>query len=646
MTVGLRSASCIAGRLFLHPGDRFGRYRITRLIGRGAMGEVYLATDTETQQGVALKLVYKGPHPEDRDIINAERLGAELQKRLSGADSRVVGVRRYGEINGDLFIEMEYIEGDDLSVILSRGPVLPTFAAYVAIELCGMLENLRKFTTAIGDRQFVGVVHGDLKPRNIRLNVTNHVKVLDFGIAKALSNTSRYTVNLFASAAYCSPERLESQNMDAQSDLWSVGVLTYQMIAGRLPFEDSTHEQLERRIRSDLPPPPLPESCPEPLRRIVFKMLARDPARRYTAATAVKEDLTRFQRGEPVQAETLPQRTFDNDATTRSISLRIGDNDKTVRTVDPGRPKSVQPPPAPPQRRRTTASNIALGCLGLGGLLCALAAGFAFMQYRFWEDADKLKTDIESERVKNVNDLWTRYETLQNRQHVPGLFHGARGALKYLLIADADAIIKEYRDNDAPTIYEAQWIQARNSMARALEIDPGDHGVLGRLRLAEGHIERIEASKKLPPGGRQKHLNAALAKFTESAELMKHSPDPYLGLARLYVYDLRDADKAQDALSSAERNGHAMGKREMAQLGDAFRGRADRIWKQSRGFSKIPGEEREFLDRARQDYRHAQDLYARAGLFGDASRNQLQAIQGQQRVEQRMNELQGETASQ
>jgi hypothetical protein len=482
------------------------------------------------------------------------------------------------------------------------------------------------------------------------LNLKNHVKVLDFGIAKALSNTGKYTMNLFASAAYCSPERLESQNMDSQSDLWSVGVLLYQMIAGRLPFEEPTREQLERRIRSSTPPAALPIACPEGLRCIVFKMLARDLSQRYANATEVKEDLARLQRGEPVLARAVPLHDFDSDATTRTAgspsvgravpTAQSSDNDKTIRTIPP------PPAQAKPRQSLVASSNrIAMGCLGVLGVICLIAVGFAFMQYSFWEDADKLKTDIEAERVTKVNDLWARYQALEKRQHLPGLFHGARGALKRRLMADADSVINDYRNNDAPSITESQWIQAKIDLARALEIDPGDRGILGRLRLCEAHIDRREAAKS-KNGARKKRLDSAVAKFTEASELLKNSPDPYLGLARLYAYDLNDADKAESALNNASRNGHAMGRRELAQLADAYRSRADRTWRESRTFANMPGQERDYLDKARQDYAHAQELYVQAGLFGDSARNQMQAIQGQQRVEQRISELQGGLSSQ
>src|SRR5207237_7510506 len=129
-------AQSLGGRsVAVNAGDHYGRYEIIRLIGRGAMGEVYLARDMESEGRVALKIVYKGPEAEDQDIIDAERLGAELQKRLSGADRRVVTVNRYGEINGDLFIEMEYIEGEDVYSVLSGGAVSAGFVKLAAAEL-------------------------------------------------------------------------------------------------------------------------------------------------------------------------------------------------------------------------------------------------------------------------------------------------------------------------------------------------------------------------------------------------------------------------------------------------------------------------------------------------------------------------------
>ncbi len=621
----------------MNRGDRFERYQIVELVGRGAMGQVFRAKDSVTLNEVALKIVFAPLAGEDRDVIEAERFGAELQRRLSLADTRVVRVNRYGDLDGHLFVDMEYIEGQDVATALAHGPLDPKFAAYVARELCQTLENLRAFTTTIGTRHFAGVIHGDLKPRNVRLDRRNAVRVMDFGIAKALSDTRNATVNLFASAAYCSPERLESGQMDADSDLWSVGVLLYQMISGRLPFGEETKVSLERRIRSAQGPDPLPETCPEPLRRIIAKMLARDIRHRYQTAAEVNDDLARFQTGQPVlalDAATLDAATRDNEATVRSASpIGVPDAERTIRT-GPGFPVGSLPKmtPVPPLPRQRPGRAL-MGCMAVA-LICILAtAGFALSQWNFSDAAGKLKNDIQTEQVSDMNVAWNRYQKLNSRTHLPGLLWGARNALRKKLVAAADDVIAEYRDSDAPAIFEPQWIEARNNLSKALELDPDSNDILGRIRLCEGHIDRIDAGGLHGPA-RQKKLNTAVGKFNEAADRLRHSPDPYLGLARLYVYDLNDVERAEDALNKAARNGHPMGHRETAQLADGYRRRADRFMRESHGFGSDSDQERDYLDKARQDYVHAEDLYRQAGLFGDSSRNEMLAVQGQQRVEQ------------
>lgn len=645
----------------MNPGDQYGPYQIVRHIGRGAMGDVYLARELHAGREVALKVIHIGSDPEDQDILNAERLGAELQKRLSGLDRRVTAVYTYGDMPASdmggapgkaLFIEMEFIDGDDLSVLMSRRQVRYAFAAHIARELCDMLENLRGFNTTIGPRQFSGVLHGDLKPGNIRIDRRSQVKVLDFGIAKALTQTRKYTTNLFGSTAYCSPERIETQTMDTHSELWSIGVLLYQMVAYKLPFEEPTKERLERRILSAQPPPPLPPPCPEPLRRIVFKLLARDPAQRYQTPVEAIDDLARFQKNQPVLAPPV---------LTAAPSAPAFDSDTTVRTAppaaDPARTVRTIPPQTPPPQRRSflpagfpaasaqRTSPTMLGCLAVSALAGMLVVGYAWQQLSFWDAASRLKTDLEAERVTNLNQAWNDYQNLNKRSHLPVLLWGAERALKNRLVAAADDIISEYRNSDAPSVYEPQWIQARNDLSLALELDPGSKDIKGRLRLAEAHIDRID-SKGLHAAARQKKLNAAINQFNEAADLLKHSPDPYLGLANLYIYDLADVDKAEDALKQAAHRGHPIGNRETGLLADGYLRRADRVFRQSHTFAQIPNQEREYLDRAKQDYEHAQDLYQQAGLFGDASRNRLTAMQGEQKVEQRLIQLDNTPVSQ
>jgi serine/threonine protein kinase len=628
----------------MNPGEQWGRYQIIRLVGRGAMGEVYLARDSETQSQIALKIVYKGPDPEDQEIIDAERLGAELQQRLSGVDPHVVGVNRYGEENGELFIEMEYIEGEDLSSLVSRGPLAHGFATHIAIELCEMLEHLNAFTTSIEDRQFAGVIHGDLKPRNIRINRQNQVKVIDFGIAKALSHTRKYTMNVFASTAYCSPERLDTQNIDSHSDLWSVGVLLYQMLSGDLPFDETTKERLERRIRDPQPPPPLPPTCPEQLCRIVFKMLARDPLRRYQSATELKEDLLRFRRMEPVQAGPAPAAAADpNDEATVRTTKPVpppGPGEATFRTTPVKDAPIIWPPKGPKSRRNS------LGCLIAACIAGILLIGFVTSQLNFWSEADTLKNDLQTERI-SAADGWTRYQALIKRTHLSFFLWGVRSTLRKRLLAAADETIYDYRNNDEPAVYEAQWVDARSNLNMALQLDSGDNSIKGRLRLCEGHIDRINGEPQYHKGvarpykpANKKLLNSAVAKFNESAVLLNNWPDPYLGLARLYIFDLDDLDKGEAALNKAADYGRPKGKRETAMLGDGYLRRADRFWANSQTRRNSADEERNSLMKADQDYKKAQELYDQVRLFGDVERNRSLAIAGQERVAARIKALQ------
>jgi len=183
-----------------------------------------------------------------------------------------------------------------------------------------------------------------------------------------------------------------------------------------------------------------------------------------------------------------------------------------------------------------------------------------------------------------------------------------------------------------------QWTQARTQLARAMELDPEDNAIKGRLRLCEGHLDRIYGDRA-KNANRLKLWNAAVGKFDEAADLLKKSPDPYLGLARLYVYEMHDVDKAEEALNKAAEYGHPTGRREAAQLADGYRLLADRLWKESRGLTDAPDQERDFLNKAKQDYIHAQELYEQVGLFGDSAKNQVLASQGQQRVEERLSDL-------
>jgi len=195
---------------------RVGPYEIVHEIGRGGMAIVFLATDSRDGRSVALKLVPTGTDREARDVLEAERWGAKLQERFFAQSRYVPEVYEHGTGGGYFYIAMEYLEGQNLSDVIAQGPFAPERAIDVAIQLCHFLEAAHSFETSIDAHPLRSLVHGDLKPRNIRVLNGDQIKILDFGIAKALSLSRKVTRNDFGSIAYLSPERLESGEIDAR----------------------------------------------------------------------------------------------------------------------------------------------------------------------------------------------------------------------------------------------------------------------------------------------------------------------------------------------------------------------------------------------------------------------------------------------
>ncbi|MBV8732228.1 MAG: serine/threonine protein kinase, partial [Acidobacteriia bacterium] len=311
-------------------GRKLGKYEIRRKLGRGGMADVYLADDTELGSEVALKLIEYSADPESTEIIEAERRGASLQAHLAAIDLHVAKVYETGDRDGYFFVAMEYIDGQDLLELLRRGPVTPEFAVDVALAVAETLHHAHTLAVAVDGKDFQGIVHGDIKPKNIRINSHGEVRVLDFGIAKALSLSRRLTRNEFGSVPYASPERLDYGQVDVHSDLWSLAVMLYEMVTGLQPYHADSTERLERMIRSRIPPPPAPDPCPEPLRRILSKALSPDSAARYQTAIELAADLWAFRNGRPV-----PISDEDLAATRRTVrppSSAVPD-DATRRTV-------------------------------------------------------------------------------------------------------------------------------------------------------------------------------------------------------------------------------------------------------------------------------------------------------------------------
>ena len=268
----------------LQPGTPFGRYRIESLLGEGGMGAVYRAHDSELGRTVALKLVRPelATRPE-----TMKRFKQELLLASKVSHKNILRIHDLGDLDGVKFITMALVEGSDLSALIEKSGPLPVDRGLrFAKQLCAALDAAHN----------EGVVHRDLKPQNILIDSTDTAYVSDFGLAKSLepeATVMTRTGQILGTPRYMSPEQVEAADIDHRSDLYSLGIIMYEMFTGEMPFlGESVMQLLYQRVNT----PPIdprrshPE-LPEYLANIILKCLERDPARRYQSAREVLADL-------------------------------------------------------------------------------------------------------------------------------------------------------------------------------------------------------------------------------------------------------------------------------------------------------------------------------------------------------------------
>jgi serine/threonine-protein kinase len=643
--------------------QRVGPYEIVREIGRGGMAAVFLADDPRHGRQVALKLVPISLDREGQEILEAERWGARLQERLADACGMVPRVYEEGDQPPYDFIAMEYVQGENLSDFIARGPASAPDATRIASALCRFLDTAHRFKTTIDGREFWSLVHGDLKPRNVRLAEGGDIKILDFGIAKALSLSRKVTRNDFGSMPYLSPERLESTEVDARADLWALGVILYELLSGNPPFQAGDTRKLEQQIRAGYPRRPLPPTCPVALQAIVARLLAPDPQVRYDAASAVLADLGLFEAGHPPQAqiEGFPER-IDEAATRRTRPAADPGAEATRRTdrssaaATPPPPAAVVAPPPPsgptiapsstraasapvPVRGRTKASR----SHPLRTLLMAAALLLVFNELIVGFRASRLAAAATTRDLDNLEESWSDYRSLSDRSYLRLGIVGLEETLTSRVRSLSEQVIANYRSTQ-PTVRERQWRIAQKNLQQALMLEPHDSDMKAALRYCDGHLHRIdgEAEKlRRHAAAANQHFTEAVTAFREAAELRRDWPDPFLGLARTFIYGLDDIDRAADALKQAQKLGYTTGDRETAQLADGYRVRGETLWLTSRRLADMP-QESEYLQRAGDAYRQAQGLYEKIPGFPGVAVNLRRTRRALDQIDERAAERSGE----
>jgi tRNA A-37 threonylcarbamoyl transferase component Bud32 len=261
-----------------------GRYRILQPIGAGGFSQVYLAQDTGLGREVALK-VLDGDAAADSDLRRLFVKNAKSLAQLSHPN--LVSIQAVGEVDGKPYIAMEHVSGPSLRERIERGGALPVSEA---IRLATEIAN------GLGFAHSRGIIHADLKPSNVLLDQNDRPKITDFGIARTPEERAD-TPQLYATALYVAPERVEGKPASVAADIYGLGLVVYEMLVGRPPFTSSNPSVLLRDhvVRSPIPPSHLRPSLPKEIDSIVLRALAKDPALRYQRAGEMATELAKLE---------------------------------------------------------------------------------------------------------------------------------------------------------------------------------------------------------------------------------------------------------------------------------------------------------------------------------------------------------------
>ncbi|MCA9687141.1 MAG: serine/threonine protein kinase, partial [Myxococcales bacterium] len=345
-----RSGKSMLGR------EIIGQYVIVDKLGEGGMGEVYLADQPAIGRQVAIKVVHGQTRESDHDD-HVARFRNEAKAAASLESAHIVSIFNWGELeDGTLFMAMEYLPGRTLAdLIRKEGPLEPFQAVTIAGQIC----------TALSEAHGAGIIHRDLKPSNIMLlerkgeqneGESLFAKVLDFGVAKLEGSDITRSGAMFGTPQYMSPEQLRGDAIDGRSDLYSLGIMLYEMLVGKLPFSSPTAVGFITAHLHDTPPA-LPKTVPKALAEVVMQLLAKSADERPPSAEAAADELWAALGGRDTRAGR--------------------------RARQRGRRRAL---------RRTVAAVIVLGVLGGGG----------YGGWWMWQQQQEMEAELERKRAEAV----------------------------------------------------------------------------------------------------------------------------------------------------------------------------------------------------------------------------------------------------
>ena len=327
-----------------------GRYRIVRKLGSGGMADVYLAEDEELGRRIAIKIL-NDRHANDESFV--ERFRREAKNAAGLSHPNIVSIYDRGEAEGTYYIAMEYLDGRSLKeLVVARGP----------LPIPDAIDATRQVLAALRFAHRKGVVHRDIKPHNVMADADGRLKVTDFGIARAGVSQMTEAGSIIGTAQYLSPEQARGAPVDQRSDLYSVGVVLYEMLTGTTPFSGESPVEIAMKHLSDPPRPPSVErpDIPPDLDMVVLRALAKSPDDRFQTAEEMDAELERVSRGVGVTTETA-------DAATAVLSGAALAAAAPTSIIPPRRPPAAdaaglpvrRAPAAPPSRLAVAAGAAA-----------------------------------------------------------------------------------------------------------------------------------------------------------------------------------------------------------------------------------------------------------------------------------------------
>ncbi|HKG17939.1 MAG TPA: Stk1 family PASTA domain-containing Ser/Thr kinase [Solirubrobacteraceae bacterium] len=340
-----------------------GRYSILSRIGAGGMAEVYCAQDLQLGRRVALKLLHRR-FSEDPDFV--ERFRREASAAAGLQHPNVVGVFDRGEWDGTYYIAMEYLEGRSLKEIVStEGPLSPARAIDIVVQILRAARFAHQR----------GVIHRDLKPHNVIVDDEGRAKVTDFGIARAGASDMTETGSIMGTAQYLSPEQAQGHAVSAKSDLYAIGILLYELLTARVPFEGDSPVTIALKQVSEAPVPPSAynPAVPQELDAVVLRALEKDPAERFADADEFITALQSVRAGLTVPAgqstavfgalgAAYPA-TAPTDAAVAPVPPAAMTDDELAAAAYPAEPLTMEP--EPPHDRRWVPWAVAAGIVAV-----------------------------------------------------------------------------------------------------------------------------------------------------------------------------------------------------------------------------------------------------------------------------------------